>query len=83
MAGAEYINANYIRLPTDGDLYNMSSSSESLNSSVPSCPACTAAQTQRNCSNCQLQNKTCVQCAVKSAILPYSNCATCSRKSDS
>nr|NP_001259174.1 corkscrew, isoform D [Drosophila melanogaster]AGB95020.1 corkscrew, isoform D [Drosophila melanogaster] len=83
VAGAEYINANYIRLPTDGDLYNMSSSSESLNSSVPSCPACTAAQTQRNCSNCQLQNKTCVQCAVKSAILPYSNCATCSRKSDS
>ncbi|XP_017064668.1 tyrosine-protein phosphatase corkscrew isoform X2 [Drosophila eugracilis] len=83
VAGAEYINANYIRLPTDGDLYNMSSSSESLNSSVPSCPACTAAQTQRNCSNCQLQNKTCVQCAVKSATLPYSNCATCSRKSDS
>ncbi|XP_039152682.1 tyrosine-protein phosphatase corkscrew isoform X4 [Drosophila simulans] len=83
VAGAEYINANYIRLPTDGDLYNMSSSSESLNSSVPSCPACTAAQTQRNCSNCQLMNKTCVQCAVKSAILPYSNCATCSRKSDS
>ncbi|XP_016948512.1 tyrosine-protein phosphatase corkscrew isoform X2 [Drosophila biarmipes] len=83
VAGAEYINANYIRLPTDGDLYNMSSSSESLNSSVPSCPACTAAQTQRNCSNCQLLNKTCVQCAVKSATLPYSNCATCSRKSDS
>ncbi|XP_017034838.1 tyrosine-protein phosphatase corkscrew isoform X4 [Drosophila kikkawai] len=83
VAGAEYINANYIRLPTDGDLYNMSSSSESLNSSVPSCPACTAAQTQRNCPNCQLLNKTCVQCAVKSATLPYSNCATCSRKSDS
>ncbi|KAH8360738.1 hypothetical protein KR084_001608 [Drosophila pseudotakahashii] len=83
VAGAEYINANYIRLPTDGDLYNMSSSSESLNSSVPSCPACTAAQTQRNCSNCQLLNKTCVQCAVKSATLPYNNCATCSRKSDS
>ncbi|KAH8419721.1 hypothetical protein KR009_001581 [Drosophila setifemur] len=83
VAGAEYINANYIRLPTDGDLYNMSSSSESLNSSVPSCPACSAAQTQRNCPNCQLLNKTCVQCAVKSATLPYSNCATCSRKSDS
>ncbi|XP_016982317.1 tyrosine-protein phosphatase corkscrew isoform X4 [Drosophila rhopaloa] len=83
VAGAEYINANYIRLPTDGDLYNMSSSSESLNSSVPSCPACTAAQTQRNCSSCQVLNKTCVQCAVKSATLPYSNCATCSRKSDS
>ncbi|KAL7743428.1 hypothetical protein ACLKA6_018570 [Drosophila palustris] len=80
--GAEYINANYIRLPTDGDLYNMSSSSESLNS-VQSCPACTAAQTQRNCPNCQLLNKTCVQCAVKSATLPYSNCATCGRKSDS
>ncbi|XP_022219796.1 tyrosine-protein phosphatase corkscrew isoform X2 [Drosophila obscura] len=83
VAGAEYINANYIRLPTDGDLNNMSSSSESLNSSVPSCPACTAAQTQRTCPNCQLLNKTCVQCAVKSATLPYSNCATCTRKSDS
>ncbi|XP_032594658.1 tyrosine-protein phosphatase corkscrew isoform X2 [Drosophila grimshawi] len=80
--GAEYINANYIRLPTDGDLYNMTSSSESLNSaSVQSCPACTAAQTQRNCTNCQLLNKTCVQCAVKSATLP-TNCATCNRKSD-
>ncbi|BFG01125.1 tyrosine-protein phosphatase corkscrew [Drosophila madeirensis] len=83
VAGAEYINANYIRLPTDGDLNNMSSSSESLNSSVPSCPACTAAQTQRSCPNCQLLNKTCVQCAVKSATLPYTNCATCTRKSDS
>ncbi|KAH8387544.1 hypothetical protein KR093_007680 [Drosophila rubida] len=80
--GAEYINANYIRLPTDGDLYNMSSSSESLNS-VQSCAACTAAQTQRNCPNCQQLNKTCVQCAVKSATLPYSNCVTCGRKSDS
>ncbi|TDG41413.1 hypothetical protein AWZ03_012169 [Drosophila navojoa] len=80
--GAEYINANYIRLPTDGDLYNMSSSSESLNNTVASCPACTAAQTQRNCPNCQQQNKTCVQCAVKSATLP-TNCATCNRKSDS
>ncbi|XP_017850109.1 tyrosine-protein phosphatase corkscrew [Drosophila busckii] len=82
--GAEYINANYIRLPTDGDAYNMSSSSESLNStSSVSCPACTAAITQRNCLNCQQQNKTCVQCAVKSATLPYTNCPTCMRKSDS
>ncbi|XP_064555476.1 tyrosine-protein phosphatase corkscrew isoform X2 [Drosophila montana] len=80
--GAEYINANYIRLPTDGDLYNMSSSSESLNSTVAACPACTAAQTQRNCPNCHLLNKTCVKCAVKSATLP-TNCATCNRKSDS
>ncbi|XP_030382645.1 tyrosine-protein phosphatase corkscrew isoform X2 [Scaptodrosophila lebanonensis] len=81
--GAEYINANYIRHPTDSDQYSISSSSESLNSSVPSCPACTAAQTQKNCPNCQQLNKTCVQCAVKSATLPYSNCATCNRKSDS
>lgn len=81
--GAEYINANYIRLPTDGDLYNMSSSSESLNSTTSSCPACMAVQTQRNCPNCQLLNKTCVQCAVKSAILPLSNCATCKSKMDS
>ncbi|XP_017473137.1 PREDICTED: tyrosine-protein phosphatase corkscrew isoform X2 [Rhagoletis zephyria] len=82
--GSEYINANYIRLPTDGDLNSMSSSSESLNATglVASCPACTAAQMQKNCTNCQMQNKTCVQCAVKSAILPLSNCATCNKKSD-
>lgn len=61
----------------------MSSSSESLNSTTSSCPACMAAQTQRNCPNCQLLNKTCVQCAVKSATLPYSNCATCKSKMDS
>ncbi|XP_055923172.1 tyrosine-protein phosphatase corkscrew isoform X3 [Eupeodes corollae] len=81
IAGAEYINANYIRLPTDGDLNNMSSSSESLNT-VSSCPACTAAYMQKNCQNCQMLNKTCVQCAMKTAILPYNNCTTCNKKSD-
>lgn len=82
IAGAEYINANYIRLPTDGDLNSMSSSSESLNATVLSCPACTAALLQKSCTHCQMLNKTCVQCAMKSAILPYSNCATCNKKSD-
>ncbi|ALC42143.1 csw, partial [Drosophila busckii] len=38
--GAEYINANYIRLLSDGDAYNMSSSSESLSSTLGvACPA--------------------------------------------
>ncbi|XP_012156236.1 tyrosine-protein phosphatase corkscrew isoform X4 [Ceratitis capitata] len=84
VSGAEYINANYIRLPTDGDLNSMSSSSESLNATgmVPCCPACTAAQIQKNCSNCQMLNKTCVQCAVKTSVLPLSNCLTCSKKAD-
>ncbi|XP_039961602.1 tyrosine-protein phosphatase corkscrew isoform X1 [Bactrocera tryoni] len=82
--GAEYINANYIRLPTDGDLNSMSSSSESLNATgmVASCPACSAAQIQKNCTNCQKLNKTCVQCAVKTSVLPLSNCITCNKKSD-
>uniref|UniRef100_A0A1I8Q0M3 protein-tyrosine-phosphatase n=1 Tax=Stomoxys calcitrans TaxID=35570 RepID=A0A1I8Q0M3_STOCA len=82
ISGAEYINANYIRLPTDGEQNNMNASQESLNAMVPSCPACTAAQIQKNCPNCQLLNKTCVQCAVKTATLPYSNCATCNKKAD-
>ncbi|XP_075158734.1 protein tyrosine phosphatase non-receptor type corkscrew isoform X3 [Haematobia irritans] len=82
ISGAEYINANYIRLPTDGEQSNMNASQESLNAMVSSCPACTAAQIQKNCPNCQLLNKTCVQCAVKTATLPYSNCTTCNKKTD-
>ncbi|XP_061395368.1 tyrosine-protein phosphatase corkscrew-like isoform X3 [Musca vetustissima] len=82
ISGAEYINANYIRLPTDGEQNNMNASQESLNAMVSSCPACTAAQIQKNCPNCQLLNKTCVQCAVKTATLPYSNCVTCNKKTD-
>ncbi|KAM7346840.1 tyrosine-protein phosphatase corkscrew-like isoform 3-T3 [Cochliomyia hominivorax] len=80
--GAEYINANYIRLPTDGEQNNMNASQESLNAMVSSCPACTAAQIQKNCPNCQILNKTCVQCAVKTATLPYSNCTTCNKKNE-
>lgn len=60
----------------------MNASQESLNAMVSSCPACTAAQIQKNCPNCQILNKTCVQCAVKMAILPYSNCTTCNKKTD-
>lgn len=82
VAGAEYINANYIRLPTDGEPINMNASQESLYAMVSSCPACTAAQTQKNCINCQSLNKTCVQCAVKMATLPNSNCTTCNKKTD-
>uniref|UniRef100_A0A1A9VWP8 protein-tyrosine-phosphatase n=1 Tax=Glossina austeni TaxID=7395 RepID=A0A1A9VWP8_GLOAU len=84
VAGAEYINANYIRLPTDGEQsINMNASQESLNAMmVTSCPACTAVQMQKNCPNCQILNKTCVQCAVKTATMLYSNCVTCGKKSD-
>uniref|UniRef100_A0A1B0AXZ7 protein-tyrosine-phosphatase n=1 Tax=Glossina palpalis gambiensis TaxID=67801 RepID=A0A1B0AXZ7_9MUSC len=84
VAGAEYINANYIRLPTDGEQsINMNASQESLNAMmVTSCPACTAVQVQKSCPNCQILNKTCVQCAVKTATMLYSNCVTCGKKSD-
>lgn len=80
MPGAEYINANYIRLPTDGEHNNMNASQESLNATVSSCPTCTAIHQQKKCPNCQMLNKTCVQCAVKTATFPYSNCTTCKRK---
>lgn len=80
--GAEYINANYIRQPTEVDQCDMNSSSENLTSQL--CPSCTVAQQQKNCQNCQLLNKTCVQCAMKSATLPLTggSCANCGKKSD-
>lgn len=81
-AGAEYINANYIRQPTEADqLCDMNSSSENLNSQL--CQSCTVANQQKNCQNCQMLNKTCVQCAIKSATLPLTgNCTNCLKKSD-
>lgn len=79
--GSEYINANYIRQPSEADQCDMNSSSENLNSQL--CPACTMAQQQKNCQNCQMLNKICVQCAMKSATLPLTgNCASCGKKSD-
>ncbi|XP_067637047.1 tyrosine-protein phosphatase corkscrew isoform X2 [Eurosta solidaginis] len=80
--GSEYINANYIRLPTDSESATASSESLNVSGTVTSCPACTAFQMQKSCTSCQLLNKTCVQCAVKSAILPLSNCVTCNKRSD-
>lgn len=78
--GAEYINANYIRYPTESE-QNMTSSSENLYNSS-SCPTCLAVQQQKNCPNCQLLNKTCVDCAVKSATLPLASCSNCNKKTD-
>lgn len=80
--GAEYINANYIRQPSETDQCDMNSSStENLSASL--CAACTFAQQQKNCQNCQLLNKTCVQCAMKSAIIPLNgNCTNCGKKTE-
>lgn len=79
--GAEYINANYIRQPSEADQCDMNSSSENLNSQL--CPSCTVVQQQKNCQNCQMLNKTCVQCAMKSATLPLTgSCPNCGKKSD-
>lgn len=81
VAGGEYINANYIRQPTESDQCDMNSSSENLNSQF--CPSCVVTQQQKNCQNCQMLNKTCVQCAMKSATLPLTGtCSQCSKKSD-
>jgi len=80
--GAEYINANYIRQPCETDQCDMTSSSENLTTQL--CPSCTVVQQQKNCQNCQMLNKTCVQCAMKSATLPLTgNCTNCGKKSDS
>lgn len=84
VSGAEYINANYIRQPTegaDGGGGDMSASStENLNQI---CTSCLAAQQQKNCPSCQSLNKTCVQCAMKTAVLPAptSNCQFCNKSS--
>lgn len=90
VAGSEYINANYIRQPTENDQCDINSSSENLSAAAPSttnvvCPSCTAAQHQKSCQNCQMLNKTCVQCAIKSATLPLNTCtAQCNgKKTDS
>lgn len=80
--GAEYINANYIRQPSEADQCDMNSSSTE-NLSAALCAACTFAQQQKNCQNCQLLNKTCVQCAMKSAIIPLNgNCTNCGKKTE-
>lgn len=80
--GAEYINANYIRQPTEADQCDMNSSSTE-NLSAQLCAACTFSQQQKNCQNCQILNKTCVQCAMKSATIPLNgNCSNCGKKSE-
>ncbi|XP_031622968.1 tyrosine-protein phosphatase corkscrew isoform X2 [Contarinia nasturtii] len=80
--GAEYINANYIRQPSETEQCDMNSSSTE-NLSLSLCAACTFAQQQKNCQNCQLLNKTCVQCAMKSAVIPLNgNCSNCGKKSE-
>lgn len=61
-AGAEYINANYIRLlegDQNADLMSMASL-ENLNTSY----ATLTNHGPSKCSNCQLLNKSCVQCAI-------------------
>ncbi|XP_058824879.1 tyrosine-protein phosphatase corkscrew isoform X2 [Topomyia yanbarensis] len=78
--GAEYINANYIRQPTEAEQNDMNSSSENLSqqgqqqnnnstSNITGSNATTYAsinqQPTRNCQSCQLLNKPCSQCSMK------------------
>ncbi|XP_058450266.1 tyrosine-protein phosphatase corkscrew isoform X4 [Malaya genurostris] len=75
--GAEYINANYIRQPTEAEQNDMNSSSENLsqqgqqqnNNSTTGSNATTYAsinqQPTKNCQSCQLLNKPCSQCSMK------------------
>lgn len=72
--GAEYINANYIRQPTEAEQNEMNSSSENLaqqgqqnnnstsNNSSPITYACINQLPTKNCQSCQLLNKPCSQC---------------------
>lgn len=60
----------------------MNSSSENL-SSQQLCASCQMQQQQKQCQNCQMLNKTCVQCAMKSASIPLTgNCQNCCKKTD-
>ncbi|XP_055550476.1 tyrosine-protein phosphatase corkscrew isoform X3 [Wyeomyia smithii] len=76
--GAEYINANYIRQPTEAEQNDMNSSSENLsqqghqnnnstsnNSGSNATTYASINQPTRNCQSCQLLNKTCSQCSMK------------------
>lgn len=77
VTGAEYINANYIRqYKTDAcDLNSLALDTV--------CAVCTFAQQQKNCQNCQILNKICVQCTMKSAtIVPDRNCSNCGPDSE-
>lgn len=58
--GSEYINANYIRQSSDAEPNDMVISTENLNNSH------NLYHQQKNCSACQLSNKVCSQCAMKS-----------------
>lgn len=75
--GAEYINANYIRQPTEAEQNEMNSSSENLaqqghqnnnstsNNSSPITYASINQPPTKNCQSCQLLNKPCCQCSMK------------------
>lgn len=78
--GAEYINANYIRQYAD----NEHADGTAVDSCSPSlCAACIFQQQQKNCPNCQILNRTCVQCAMKSTTIPINgNCTNCGKKTE-
>lgn len=78
--GAEYINANYIRQPTESEQNDMNSSSENLSQQghqnnnsttgnncggTPITYASINQQPTKNCQSCQLLNKPCSQCSMK------------------
>ncbi|KAI9585336.1 tyrosine-protein phosphatase corkscrew-like [Glossina fuscipes] len=79
IAGADYINANYISLPLDS--LHANSHSTRVNTSTTHA----AAQMGKSCANGQLFGKglTKAKCAGATASLPVNNCVTCSKKSNS
>ncbi|XP_055634570.1 tyrosine-protein phosphatase corkscrew isoform X2 [Toxorhynchites rutilus septentrionalis] len=69
--GAEYINANYIRQPTDLEhdfnflSENLSPPTNSYTNSGATTYASINQQPTKNCQSCQLLNKACSQCSMK------------------
>lgn len=69
--GGEYINANYIRQPTDLEhdfnflSENLSPPTNSYTGSGATTYASINQQPTKNCQSCQLLNKACSQCSMK------------------
>ncbi|KAJ6636771.1 Tyrosine-protein phosphatase corkscrew [Pseudolycoriella hygida] len=77
--GSEYINANYIRQPKATELCEKSNYSENLFDQ--SCPSCGVNQKLNVCRSCEISNKMCAQCGIKSA--PLDTCNKCNRNIES
>uniref|UniRef100_A0A1A9Z4D7 protein-tyrosine-phosphatase n=1 Tax=Glossina pallidipes TaxID=7398 RepID=A0A1A9Z4D7_GLOPL len=79
IAGADYINANYVCLPLD----SLHANSHAAKANPPTTHA--HVQLRKSCAKTQLFRKglTNAQCTGATASLPLNNCLTCSKKSNS